>query len=98
MVAPKEKQRCRRCGKRFKKGGLAYRLKAELLSHFDGHIRDTGESMAELVGKIEEEMEEMTEEQLEKQIYQKFDYIVCPSCRDEIERFLNPPDEHEETK
>jgi hypothetical protein len=61
-----------------------------LLSHFDGHIQDSGKSLAELVEKIEQETEQMTADQLEKQIYQKFDYIVCPVCRDEIEQFLNP--------
>jgi DNA-directed RNA polymerase subunit RPC12/RpoP len=98
VEAASKKQRCTRCGKRFKKGGLAYRIKAELLSHFDGHIRDSGESLAELVEKIERDMENVSEEQLEKQIYQKFDYIVCPACRDEIERFLQPPDKPEESK
>jgi hypothetical protein len=87
------KQRCARCGKRLKKGGLSYHLKAELLSHFDGYIQDSGKSLAELVEKIEQDMEQVTEEQLEKRIYQKFDYIVCPECRDEIERFLRFDDE-----
>ena len=64
-----------------------------MISHFDGHIRDTGESLAELVAKIEQEMEQMTQKQLEKQVYQKIEYLVCPDCRDEIERFLNLSDE-----
>jgi ribosomal protein S27E len=86
------KVRCARCGKRLKKGGLSYRLKAELLSHFDGYIQDSGKSLAELVEKIEQDMEQMTEEQLQTQVYQKFEYIVCPDCRNEIERFLNLSD------
>jgi hypothetical protein len=93
VMVESRKQRCARCGKRFKKGGLTYRLKAELISHFDGHIQESRENLAELVEKIEQQMEKMTEEQLEKQVYQKFDYLVCPACRDEIERFLNLPDE-----
>ena len=84
------KSRCARCGKRLRKGGPAYRLKAELLSHFDGHIRGGNKGLGELVEEIESLMKNMTEEELEKQIYQKFEYIVCPSCRDEIEHFLAP--------
>jgi hypothetical protein len=89
-VGAEKKQRCARCGKRLKKGGMAYRLKAELLSHFDGYLHDSGDGLAELVSKIGTEMEQLTEEELEKQIYQRFDYIICPVCRDEIEHFLHP--------
>ncbi len=84
------KSRCARCGKRFKKGGPAFRLKAELISHFDGYIADSRETLGDLVEKIENQMLDLTEEDLEKQIYQKFEYLVCPSCRDELARLLNP--------
>ena len=84
------KSRCARCGKRLRKSGPAYRLKAELVSHFDGRIGGSNKGLGELVEEIESLMKDMTEEQLQKQVYQKFEYIVCPSCRDEIERFLAP--------
>jgi DNA-directed RNA polymerase subunit RPC12/RpoP len=90
-----QKRRCARCGKRFKKGGPAYRIKAELISHFDGYIRGSNKGLKELVGEIETLTENMTAEELEKQIYQKFEYIVCPSCRDEIEKFLSLSAEEE---
>jgi hypothetical protein len=64
-------------------------MKAELISHFDGYIRGGGKSLKELLEEIKIRTEDMTEEDLEKQIYQKFEYLVCPACRDEIERFLS---------
>ncbi len=90
------KSRCARCGKRFKKGGPVYRLKAELTSHFDGYITVSREPLGDLVEEIEAQMEELSEEDLEKQIYQKFEYLVCPPCRDELARFLNPESAQED--
>jgi hypothetical protein len=90
-----KKSRCARCGKRFRKGGPAYRIKAELISHFDGHIRGSGKELKELVAEIETLMENITEEELERQIYRKFEYLVCPACRDEIEHFLSLSDGEE---
>jgi DNA-directed RNA polymerase subunit RPC12/RpoP len=85
------KNRCARCGKRLKKGGLSYHLKAELISHFDGYIRvNPDDSITRMLEKINSEMESMTEDEIEKQVYQKFEYIICPACRDEVERFLQP--------
>jgi DNA-directed RNA polymerase subunit RPC12/RpoP len=84
-----KKNRCARCGKRFKKGGPAYRLKAELISHFDGYINDSRKGLKELVEEIEPLIENMAGEELERQIYQKFEYVVCPSCRNEIDGFLS---------
>lgn len=84
------KNRCARCGKRFKKGGPNYRLKAELISHFDGFLGYNGKSdLADKIEKLNKEMEEMTEAEIAKQVYEKFEYIVCPSCRDELAQFLN---------
>jgi DNA-directed RNA polymerase subunit RPC12/RpoP len=90
IMKPKSKNRCARCGKRLKKGGSSYRLKAELISYFDGYISDKGESLGAALAKIESEVAGLDEEELEKQVYRKLEYIVCPSCRDEIERFLEP--------
>jgi hypothetical protein len=83
------KARCARCGKRLKKGGVSYRLRAELISRFDGYIQDKGKDLDETLEKIESDVAGMSEEELEKQVYQKIEYIVCSSCRDEIERFLD---------
>jgi DNA-directed RNA polymerase subunit RPC12/RpoP len=87
------KHRCARCGKRFKKGGISYRLKAELISHFDGHIDVSGKKgLDEVIDKINEDLAGLAQKQIENQVYQKFEYIVCPSCRDEIENFLAQED------
>ena len=86
----KEKARCTRCGKRFKKGGVRYRIKTELISHFDGHLAiNQNESMSEMRSKLGSDLDGLTEEQLEKQIYYKIEYLVCPVCRDEIEKYLD---------
>ncbi len=85
------KNRCARCGKRLKKGGSAYRLKAELISHFDGYIRvNPNESIEETIDKIHSKLEKINGDEIEKQVYQKFEYLVCPPCRDEVEKFLSP--------
>ena len=89
-----EKLRCARCGKRIKKGGLSYRIKAELISHFDGYIaQNQKETMSEFLTRLDTDLEGLSEEQLEKQIYHKIEYIACPACRDEIEDFLKTEDE-----
>ena len=83
------KTRCARCGKRIKKGGVSYQFKAELISSFDGHITSSQhESMSEILARLDSELDELSEEQIEKQIYHKIEYIVCPVCRDEIEKYL----------
>jgi hypothetical protein len=88
---PGAKSRCARCGKRLKKGGSAYRLKAELISNFDGYIRvKPDDSLSKTLDKIHSELEKMSESDIEKQVYQKFEYLVCPPCRDELENFLSP--------
>ncbi len=84
------KNRCARCGKRFKKGGPSYRLRAELTSNFDGYIQYNDKT--DLAAKIEElntEMDNMSADEIEKQVYEKFEYIICPECRDEIAKFLD---------
>lgn len=84
------KNRCARCGKRFKKGAPSYRLKAELISHFDGYLGyDDKRDLADKIAMLNKEMENMTEEDITKQVYEKFEYIVCPFCRDELAEFLN---------
>ena len=88
-MAENRKHRCARCGKRFKKGGISYRLKAELISHFDGYIDVSGKKgLKEIIDKINMDLSGLTKKQIEKQVYQKFEYIICPDCRDEIEAFL----------
>ena len=83
------KSRCARCGKRLKKGGSAYLLKAELISHFDGYIpANPKDTLTATLDKIHSELDKLTEDEIEKQVYQKFEYLVCPACRDEVEKFL----------
>jgi hypothetical protein len=86
---PAYKNRCARCGKRLKKGGPAFRLKAELISHYDGYIRvNPNNDIGQTLDKTNADLEGLTEEEIEKQVYQKFEYIICVSCRDEMERYL----------
>lgn len=84
------KNRCARCGKRLKRGAVSYRLKAELISRFDGYISGKSGSLQETLDKLGAEIGDMSEKELGKQVYQKFEYIVCPSCRDDLERLLSP--------
>jgi hypothetical protein len=82
-------KRCARCGKRRKKGGTFYRLRAELISSFDGYIQfDETADMKEKIKEVEREVEGLTEKEMEEQIYKRFDYYICPVCRDEIDTFL----------
>ena len=62
-------------------------MKAELVSHFDGYIEST-KDLSQTLSEINGELEKMTGDQIEKQIYQKFEYLVCQTCRDELARFL----------
>src|SRR3989304_2839454 len=88
-MAARDKNRCARCGKRIKKGGTFYRLKAELISSFDGHITvDQKQDIKDLIEKTKAELEGLSEEEIEAQVYKSFDYFVCPGCRDEIAGFL----------
>jgi uncharacterized protein Yka (UPF0111/DUF47 family) len=83
------KKRCSRCGKRLKKGGAFYKLSAELISSFDGYIQvDEKENLAERIKEMEQEVDGLTEKEMEEQVYKKYDYYVCPACRDEIDTFL----------
>lgn len=83
------KRYCLRCGKRLKKGGVAYNLRAELISTFDGYI-SVGEKtdIQELLDKLKGSLEGLSAEELEEQVYKKHEYQVCGDCRDEIDRFL----------
>ncbi len=93
-MSENRKHRCARCGIRFKKGGSSFRLKAELISYFDGHIDVSGKKgLEEVIDKINEDLAGLSEKQIQKQVYQKFEYIVCPVCRDEIEGFLRTEDQ-----
>ena len=83
------KSRCARCGKRIKKGGQSYRLKAELISHFDGYMQfNKKEGLEAQIAQLNKEMENMSAEDIERHVYEKFEYIICPGCRDEILDFL----------
>jgi hypothetical protein len=84
------KIRCARCGKRIKKGTTAYRLKAELISSFDGYVSvDEKTNMTDLLEELKESLEGLSAEELEEQVYKLHDYMICTTCRDEIDRFLS---------
>ena len=84
------KKRCAKCGKRIKKGGVAYWLKAELISEFDGYIyADEKINLKDFIDKVNLELEDRSPEEIEEQVYKKFEYLVCPGCRDELDRFLD---------
>jgi hypothetical protein len=84
------KKRCARCGKRIKKGATAYRLKAELISSFDGYVSvDEKTNMNDLLEELKERLEGLSAEELEEQVYKLHDYMICTNCRDEIDRFLS---------
>ncbi len=83
------KKRCAKCGTRIKKGGVAYWLKAELVSEFDGYIYpDEKTDLKEFIEKVNVELEGLSPEEIEEQIYKKFEYLVCAGCRDKIDGLL----------
>jgi hypothetical protein len=90
--SPKTKLRCDICGKRFKKGGVRYRINFEVVSDFDGHIQDLSQKPEDHVKKkieeILEQTEDMTEEELEEEVYLKRNWLVCVDCRAKFLRLL----------
>lgn len=87
-MAP-SKKRCRRCGRRIKRGGIAYNLRAELISSFDGYLSvDEKSNVNELLERLKESSEGLSAEELEEQVYKLHEYMICTRCRDEIDRFL----------
>jgi hypothetical protein len=85
-----EKKRCSRCGRRIKKGGIAYRLKAELISSFDGYLTiNERANMHDLLEELKESFGGLSAKELEEQVYKLHEYMICTSCRDEIDRFLS---------
>ncbi len=88
-MSDERKKRCAKCGTRIKKGGVAYWLKAELISAFDGHIHsDEKTDLKNYIDKVNVELEGQSSEEIEEQIYKKFEYLVCAKCRDELDRVL----------
>ncbi len=84
------RKRCERCGKRIKKGAVAYRLKAELISSFDGYLSiKENTSMHDLLEELKDSFEGLSAKELEEQVYKLHEYMICTSCRDEIDRFLS---------
>jgi hypothetical protein len=89
-MSDKGKKRCARCGKRIKKGGIAYWLKAELVSAFDGYIYSNEKTdLKGLIDKVNNELEGQSPEEIEEQVYKKFEYLVCPACRDQLDKSLD---------
>ena len=89
----KSKNRCARCGKRIRKGGIFYRLKAELISGFDGQIFvDEKLDLEAFVEKVRERLDDLSSEEIEQQVYKKHEYVTCSECRDEIDNFLESKD------
>ena len=89
-MSDKSKRRCARCGKRIKKGGIAYWLKAELISAFDGHIySDEKTNLKDFIDKVKVELEGQSSEEIEEQIYKKYEFLVCAGCRDEFDKLLD---------
>ena len=89
-MSAKSKRRCARCGKRIKKGGIAYWLRAELVSAFDGYIYSNEKTdLKDLIDKLDIELEGQSPEEIEEQVYKKFEYLICPACRDKLDKFLD---------
>ena len=90
--SPETKLRCDVCGKRFKKGGIRYRINLEIVSDFDGYIEDFSKKpedyLEKKIGKILDETRDMTEKELEEEVYLKRNWLVCINCREKFLRFL----------
>jgi hypothetical protein len=74
-----------------KKGGLAYRFKAELISDFDGHLgASPRKELSAQIADLEEQLKELSEKELEEQVYKQFNYLLCSNCRDQLDKILRP--------
>jgi hypothetical protein len=86
-----KKRTCHLCGKRFKKGGLKYRLKAELVSDFDGYLSlpyDEKKDYSQEIRDTVEALKGKSEKELEEEVYQKLELLLCPDCKRKLISFL----------
>ena len=86
-----KKRRCHLCGKRFKKGGLKYHLKAELISDFDGYLSVPYDEKKDYAQEIKDTIEASkgkSEKELEEEVYQKFEFLLCVDCKKRLVSFL----------
>jgi len=85
------KRRCQRCGKRFKKGGLKYHLKAELISDFDGYLSVPYSHRKDYAQEIKDTVEALkgkSGKELEEEVYRKFEFLLCVDCKKRLVSFL----------
>jgi len=86
-----KKRRCHLCGKRLKKGGLKYHLKAELISDFDGYLSVPYNEKKDYAQEIKETVEALkgkSGKELEEEVYQKFELLLCVDCKKRLVSFL----------
>lgn len=86
QIKTKKKERCARCGKRLKKGGLKYNIKVQVVSDFDGYLEDYSKKPQDYLEKkllkLERDFQDKTEEELLEDIYIEKSLLTCESCRD----------------
>jgi len=86
-----KKRRCHLCGKRLKKGGLKYHLKAELISDFDGYLSVPYDQKKDYAQEIKDTIaasKGKSDKELEEEVYQKFEFLFCPDCKTRLVSFL----------
>jgi hypothetical protein len=73
-------QKCSRCNKAIHSGDVCYRLTIKVCADFDGVINIKDQQI-----NLEEEFEKAKsypEELLEEEVYRKFDFVLCPRCKE----------------
>ena len=70
---------------------MKYHLKAELISDFDGYLSlpyDEKKDYAQEIKDTVEASKGKSEKELEEEVYQKFEFLLCPDCRRRLVAFL----------
>ncbi|MEO0300270.1 MAG: hypothetical protein ABIM58_05780 [candidate division WOR-3 bacterium] len=74
----KSKNICEKCGKVIEEGGDFYEIEIICKAGFDGVIRETNESMEEIL----KDTELYTEDELLESVYEKKKFILCVRCKE----------------
>jgi len=80
--------RCRRCGRVFIAGDVAYEIRVVMKSGFDGYLRDdAGWDTEREFERLSEELERAGE-RAERDVYYEVETTLCYRCRRKLEDLL----------
>jgi len=70
---------------------LKYHLKVELISDFDGYLSvpyNEKKNYAQEIKDTVEALKGKSGKELEEEVYQKFEFLLCPDCKRRLVSFL----------